>query len=556
MMVAMLIAACGNTTTTPPATVQTSYNYKTPTHKGGSLLISDWQFPDSTNPLFTTTVVDVEVQEALWANPVTVTSDAKYAADQLTEVPTTTNGDVSKDGLTVTMKLRHDLVWSDGQPLTSDDYIYYIKTLLDNNTGAASQQGFTPDTLASYTNPDPYTVVLKYVNPFASYLAFLPVALPKHLWGSITDAQLANQQNINLTPSVTDGPFVVSDYASQQSFTLTPNPKYKSTTLHATVLDQLIFKGYSNKDTLIAGFKASETDFATDFTVADLSKLAGIPGLQQSPAIESEHMDFNLATPVLQDVNVRKAIAQGIDRCQIITKLLGRMCSQNFTDNLTPTPSPLFDPNLKGYSFSVAMAKADLQASGWDCSKAPTSPCTKGGQNFPTLNLATRAGNQVRADTISIIKDDLAQVGIPINIDNELFGGSFFGDFASGGILATGKYDLSVFAYSYPLDYYGALGYFQSSQIPSAANPAGGNYERVNDPMVDQLISQGNQAIDPATHTKIYKQLLAYISQQMYELPLYIRPNINLVDNRFGNFFPNPTSQGQTWDAGDWFAKS
>jgi ABC-type transport system substrate-binding protein len=106
------------------------------------------------------------------------------------------------------------------------------------------------------------------------------------------------------------------------------------------------------------------------------------------------------------------------------------------------------------------------------------------------------------------------------------------------------------------LDFYGALNYFQSTQIPSAANPAGGNYERVNDPKIDDLFTQGNQTIDFNKRASIFKQMLAYVSQQMYELPLYSRPNINLVDNRFGNFFPNPTAQGNQWDAGDYYVKT
>ena len=66
MLVAALVAACGGGTPTPTGNNQkTLYNYQTPTTKGGSLIFSDWEFPDSTNSWFNTSVVGVEVGQAL-----------------------------------------------------------------------------------------------------------------------------------------------------------------------------------------------------------------------------------------------------------------------------------------------------------------------------------------------------------------------------------------------------------------------------------------------------------------------------------------------------------
>lgn len=554
MLLGILVAGCGNPTPSNPPGVQQSYNYVTPAHKGGTLIESDWQSPESLNNWFSSSVVDVEVENAIWGAPIVITSDAKLAPDQVIEVPSQANGDVSKDGLTVTWKLRHDLKWNDGQPITSADYIYWLKTLLDPATAAQSTAGYDAQTLASYTAPDQYTVVMKYVKVFSSFLFYPPYAAPQHAWGSIPDNALANTPDVNVAPKITSGAFKIADFASGGTYTLVPNPYFKSTTLHPTVLDKLVFKPFADKDALIAGFQASETDYATDFTPGDLQKLSSIPGLQTTAQIFSEHLDFNLENPVLQDVNVRRAIAYAIDRCQIITSILHENCKTGFTESLTPPPAPTYDTSIKGYPFSVAKAKDALKAAGWDCS---SSPCTKGGQPFPTLRLATTANNQLRADTIQLMKDDLTAVGIPVSIDGQLYpNGSFFGDFASGGILATGKYDLAEFAYQYPLDAYASLTYFQSTQIPTTANPSGGNYERVNDPKIDQYLDQGVSEVDFGKRTTIFKNLLTYVSEQMYELPLYIRPNINLVSSKIGNYFPNPTSQGNQWNVGDWYVKA
>jgi peptide/nickel transport system substrate-binding protein len=556
MLVAALVAACGGGTqnnNNNNNNQKTLYNYHTPTTKGGTLIYSDWEFPDSTNPWFNTSVVGVEVNQALYGGLFTVTPDGKYLPDELAEMPTQANGDISKDGLTITLKLNQKMEWSDGQPITSEDFKYWWDVNEDPASGAASTSGY--DQIDSIDTPDPHTLVLHYKSVFAPFLFYLPGAAPKHAWGSIADKDLLNTESVNLAPTVTSGPFMVQDYASGQSFTLVPNPHYASTSLHATVLDKLVFKGYQSKDALIAGFQAGETDHAEDFTQGDLAKLNSIPGLQVTAQAGYEHLDLNLSKPYLQDLNVRKAIYQAIDRCQIITSLLQSQCS-TLTLNYLEPGLPDANPAVKGFPFSVTDAQADMKASGWDCSKAPTTPCTKDGQPFPTLQLVTTSGNALRQNTIQVLQQDLAKVGIPVNIDGNLYpAGTLFGDYASGGILATGKYDLAEFAYVLGLDSDGNLyGAYHSSQIPSDANPAGSNYQRTNDPKLDQQLEAGRTTIDPAKRSQIYKDIQEYfIDQQAYQVPLYLRPNIVLTDNIVGNYFSTPVSLGNEWNIGEWY---
>src|SRR5579859_1855298 len=176
MLVALVVAACGSSGSTGGTGTPTTggnnangYKYTTPTSKGGTILMSDWEFPTSTNPWFNTSVVGVEVADGLYGSPYAVTSDGKFLPDELTEIPTQANGDVSADGLTVTMKLNPNLKWSDGQALTSADFVYWWKTLLDPATAAASTYGFDASTgyIASMTAPDPQTVVIKYSQVFS-----------------------------------------------------------------------------------------------------------------------------------------------------------------------------------------------------------------------------------------------------------------------------------------------------------------------------------------------------------------------------------------------------
>jgi ABC-type transport system substrate-binding protein len=131
-----------------------------------------------------------------------------------------------------------------------------------------------------------------------------------------------------------------------------------------------------------------------------------------------------------------------------------------------------------------------------------------------------------------------------------------FTNYTRGGILATGQYDLSLFAYTWGLDDDGNLSTFDSSQIPSADNPDGGNYERVNDPLIDADLAQGRTTMDTSVRKHIYQALQQVLVQKVYVVPMYLEVNITFVSPNIGNQQPNPIvspGQGNLWNIGEWF---
>ncbi len=548
LLLGILLAACGPTSEAP--TSASPYKYTVPTTKGGTIIYSDWQFPDSLNVLFAGSVVDIEVLDAIFGVPLVVSSEGEFLPDQLLEIPTQANGDVSSDGLTVTMRLRHDLKWSDGQQLTADDFVYGLHTLLDPATAPISTFGF--EEIASIEAKDAYTVVLHYKEVFAPYLLFLPFALPKHAWGTIPNGELSTTREVNIEPKISSGPYVVSEFVSDQAITLVPNKYYISTSFHPTVLDKVIFKGYQTKDAMIAGYQAGETDHAEDFSLADLQKISNLPGFHRAANLAYEHLDFNLQNPVLQSVNVRKAIEEAIDRCQIIKSVLNQPCEDLGIDTILPAPSPEFDPSIKAFGFDLAQARADMQAAGWDCS---SGTCKKAdGTVFPTLNLVTTSGNPQRQNVTQLVKQALAALGITVNLDGQTYPAqTLFADYGHEGILARGQYDLALFALVFTIDSGTSLGNFMSSEIPSDEHPAGINFSRVNDPQVDQLLKQANSTLDVKKRHDLIIQLQRYLIEHVYVIPMYLRPNLTLTNPKVGNYFDNPTAAGNMWNIGDWY---
>ena len=101
------------------------------------------------NPYYANQVIEMDITTATEGGLVTVTDDLRYMPDQATGVPTVANGGVvihSAGDVTVKWRLRPGLLWSDGQPLTCDDYSFTNDWILDPaNTGLSRRQGRLPD---------------------------------------------------------------------------------------------------------------------------------------------------------------------------------------------------------------------------------------------------------------------------------------------------------------------------------------------------------------------------------------------------------------------------
>lgn len=545
LLVGLVLAYLPN----PVAASAQASGFRPPENTGGTITYGLSLFPPSTNPWFNNTTFGLEAQGALWARAVVPDPDGRYLPDQLAEVPTVQNGDVSPDGLTVVMKLRPDLTWSDGQPITADDFVYWLQTDQDPTTGA-NTLGY--DHITSITAQDAHTVVLTYAQPYAPYLQYLPFAAPRHAWGSIPDDMLAGDQDVSLTPQVNSGPFTISSFVPGDNLTLVPNLHYTSSTFHQSVLDQLVFKAYPSQDALIAAYQAGDVQHTDGFNPNNISQFDGLPGLSLADDITFEWLGFNLVNPVLQDQHVRAAIAEAFDRCQLIEQSAQVPCKTLQTPGILPRPSPAFDPAANLPDFNLNQARKDMQAAGWDCS---SSPCVKNNQPFPTLTLATTANNQRRAISSQLIQQGLAALGIPVTVQFYT-STALFSDFNSGGILATGQYDLSIFADSFNFDPDDLSAVAESSQIPNAQNPNAFNYGRISDSNLDTLFDQGRATVNQDERVKIYKQAQELIADQVYIVPLIRFPNITLTSAQVVNYADNISVVGNAWNIGDWWLKA
>lgn len=516
------------------------------------MVLADRQFPDAVNPLFSGSPVDFELQSALWAAPVVFDSHFHAQPDQLTEVPLPENGDVRDNGTTIIMHLRHDLHWSDGQPILSADFQYWWQLDQNPDTGALNVSGY--DAIASIDTPDDFTVILHMKRPYGPYLSFLPYAAPRHAWQRLRPIDLQNTSSVILAPVVTDGPYKITGFANGQSYTLAPNTDYHSTTFHGPFLAHLLFRAYNSIATLRAAILAGQVDVSEDYMeyeLPDLGRITGPARLLETPAASYEHLDFNLANPDFQDAQVRRAISLAIDKCAILRDVLRMPDCTRAANQVEPQPSLYYDSSIAASTYDPRAARKLLAQAGW--LPGPNGLLNRQGKAF-TLRLVTTSDNPIRAATAALIQRDLHAVGINVQVSSYPLD-QFFAVYSRGGILATGAFDLAMFGYQNSAEPDDEYGVFHSSQIPGASQPGLGNYGRVQDPIIDQALMLGRNSVPFAQRVQDYHRFLEQLANQVYLIPLYTGINIVTVSTCAQNVQPNPDVLKNNWNIADWWVK-
>jgi len=547
---------------------------------GGTLIIGDWQEANQFNPYYIGQQTEANVASATWATLVVFTHDYRYAPDLATSVPTIDNGGVKVpgdggDAMTVTWTLRDGLKWSDGQPLTCDDFKYAWEWVLDKDNVGVITAGF--EDISAFDCPSDTSMIWHFKKIYEGYITLMLAPLSRAYVSKIPIKDQVNGKGFSATDiknMPVSGAFKFESVTPQQELRLAKNPNYTSfSTGKPAHLDTLIFKWYGDADLMIAGFKAGEVDTATDLQDSDIpkvqdlgSQVSSIPallyeflrpnwsagpfdaktkvgGCSRNPAVADRGKGCPMADPAM-----REAVLFAVDKNEINTRLLGGTVQ---IANTNISPGAWFFADQAPATFDPAKAKSILDAAGWvpgadgirvkDGLKAKIELCT-----------TTR---QVRVDTLALVANWLKDVGIEA-VSNPVDAANIFADYNEATVdtpcaLATSNFDLAEHAFTSSIDPLGGYFSYHSSQF----EPNGANDAQVKDSATDAAFDVVKNSVD----FQVIKDAMAEVQkayvEKTVEIPLYYRKNVDLFAPKLGNFFANPTQAGPTWNAVDWFVK-
>jgi len=577
-----LAAACGSSGTPTGTSILSSYKPVAGV-KGGQLVYSDWEPVQDLNVLSSSAATTQEVATGpLWASVWVFDPQNNAIPDLVTEIPSVSNGDVKKiddTHMDVTIKLKSGLKWSDGQPLTTKDLSFTINAICDPATGAATQTGYSSiasiedksDTVEVWHfGPDPTGKRCGNSAPLTSgiYASFLAVMnftpVPSHILTSVQHADWATNSYFTTNPTATSGPYMVQNFTPGPAaqVVMVPNPNYAAGREgaqffgHAPYLDKLIYKIYGDKPSQIAGLKAGDSDLGLDLIAKDLPALQGISGYTTVAAtgLLDEFLTLNLGNhngkPTIfnGDKALRQAIALAIDKNTINTALVGGI-GKPMNSPFVSALSPYYDTNTPAWQRDVAKAGTLLDGDGWV--KGADGTRSKNGVKLAWV-ISTTSGNSQRAAEEEQLIKNWAEIGATVTVKNWP-AGQFFNDFKGGGILATGNYDMGMYANNWAPDPDSFCTTVESSQIPTDANPAGNNWARAQDPQLDTLCQQGAQEVDVNKRVQIYKQVQTEWKDYLPTIELYERPDVFTHSTNFGNFAASVNTCLAVCNVADWF---
>ena len=194
----------------------------------GEVKVLYWQAPTTLNPYLSSGTKDVEAA-SLVLEPLAGFDDKGAIFPRLAEsIPTVDNGGISKDLTTVTWKLKKDLKWSDGTPVTSADVAFTYQYCTDPNGGCAQAASY--EGIKSVDTPDAETVVVTYTGPkpypYAAFVSALAPIIQKAQFEKCIGAAAPTCTEQNFKPIGT-GPFMVTDFKTGDVVQLEANPNYR-----------------------------------------------------------------------------------------------------------------------------------------------------------------------------------------------------------------------------------------------------------------------------------------------------------------------------------------
>lgn len=408
-----------------------------PWTRHGVLRMDEVAEPDNLNPFVGNQQIEVDLS-MFWAGYLFRWSDrSEFVPELATEVPTTHNGGISKDGRSITYHLRKGVRWDDGVAFTAADVIYSWQQAMNKDNNVASRQGY--DLITGIAKPDDYTIVVHLSRPYAPFIAsFFSLGptviniLPKHA--------LRQYPNINRVPynnhPIGIGPFKVASYEKGRAIKFIANPLYWR---GRPKLDEIDVHFIPDENTIATQLRTHETDMERAADPGYVPTYRTIPGVRLyiTPFTAYAQLALNLQNPILKDKRVRQALAYATDKQTIIGKVAHGIPTPADSDQ--PPFLWAFNPKLKRYGYDPQQAAALLDAAGWRLGNDGFR--YRDGQRLTLLMVSNTGGGTVRAVEV-IVQQEWRRVGIDASI-KEYAPPLFFASYGEGGIVQAGKFDVA-----------------------------------------------------------------------------------------------------------------
>jgi peptide/nickel transport system substrate-binding protein len=542
----LMLAACGTSNSSSPPTGAVK--------SGGSATFALDEDVSGFNALQASDAeyVLAEILDQVWPSVYVVPPDLKPVLD--TDIVSSVKV-LSNNPQTIQYNINPKATWSDGVPITAEDFIYNWQSQSGNpqfkDVGGkaflpASTAGFNQiKSVTSSNNGKTATVV--FSTPFTDWKSLFSPLIPAHV------AQKYGFDNgfqtFGPAVEVSGGPYEIQSYTPGEDLVEVRNPHWWAA---PGKLDKIIFRFILDDSQQPPAIENGEVNMVNPAlaSVAFLDSVKGISNFttEVDPGLEFQHIDFNESNYYLAQAGIRHAIAYGTNRAQMVQRLVTPLTSaiQPLDNHIYMPVQPQYRDNSDGYGdFDPAKARTLLEAAGMKMGSDgyfhPTSGPEKG-QDF-TLSISTTSGVPVRAEIEELFQADMRAIGLKITVQN------YDANTLFGTVGPKGEFDIIEFAW--------VLTPFASGNQPiycSYTDPStcGVNWDHYSDPAVDSLFDQANSTLNATKAAALYNEIDALLWKDMVTLPLFEEPALFGWTSSYGNVDPDASASGLPWNAQEW----
>ena len=461
----------------------------------------------------------------------------------------------SDDSRELVFKLRPDVLFSDGTPFTADDVAFTFRALHDPavasplvETAQVDGEPLAPEVL------DPLTVRFRLPRRTAvaeRIFDSIPM-LPRHrLEKSLEKGSFGAEYGVGAQEAgiVGLGAFVLQRYLPGQRVILRRNPhywKYSEERERLPYLDSAIFEILPDANALMLRFRAGELDILSPLSPEDFQSLkergrGDLRLLDLGPGTATERIWFNLnpESPTSEkekswfsEVRFRRAVSLAIDR-QSIAQAVYLGLASPAAGPISPSNRKWWNEAIEPTPFDPQSAKELLAAAGfhWNADQALVSPSG----DLVRFTLITNADNPYRIKTAQLIQEDLARIGIDMNLVPLEF----------GNVLArvTGSFDyqacLLAIKFTDP-DPSAELPLWLSRSPLHVWHPSQTQPVTPWESRIDALMEEQMLATEYPARKALFDEMQGVVAEQLPVIDLVIPHTLIGSTSRVGNLKPTP----------------
>jgi peptide/nickel transport system substrate-binding protein len=546
--------------------------------QGGTLRILHGRSPEALNSHQTNWSWDYDAARLIIEPLAVIDPDGALTPALAAEIPTIANGGVAKDFKSVTWKLKPDVTWSDGSPLTADDVVFTYTYCADKETGctdgstfegAEKVEALDPTTMRiSWKRPTPY--------PYRMFVGWNGYILQKRQFAACVGAKAttdAGCRRANLAPIGT-GPYKLREITSDGTQIYDINERYRDS--NRPFFKQVRIAAVADVAARAAAvFETGEADYAPYLIELDTATLKrmieiGKGELLVKPTSYVERLLLNRANPdpklgdkrseldqphpFLSDLRVRRALALALDRKAITEQVYRMGIPVSPSCELIVTEPYVSPKEIYGGRHScgpdVDGARKLLDEAGWR--PGIDGIRQKNGVRMKILFQTTI--DPVRQKVQEMIKAAWVQLGVEVELTSVDADEFFAGKAGAPPVAAQFYADVEEFANGSDYDPTDYLCQWSSDQIARKSNNwSGNNYERFASAKYDLLCARLRVEPDPNKRKEIVLQMNDILVEDVAVIPLGTSGgDLFAAYSRRLKGIDLGAWDAQTWNIADW----